>query len=336
MNEKHVYGPRSSTWLKVQRCQVILCRLQRGPASRSELISIVRAVLGDSAYGGAPEKALDRDIQRLRDTFDLTIRSRKGIYHLLQVGALPLLDLSDEALRGMAFLYNTFKPDAPGADDVRALLDTLMSYLPEERREVVRRLRAVPQLDLQPVDGGDIDEETWKAVERAVIKGRHLAFDYRSPQRLEPTHHVVAPYELDFEEGHFYLDADCLRWEGPEGEGRDGSRILYRVDRIVPGSAHVLPDKLPPGQRKARTYTLRYELAPAIARGGVSRRFPEMEVRVRDDGWAEVTAQITSPFMAARTLLRYGANCRVLGPPEVVRLIEEAVRGMAEMYGVVG
>ena len=329
-------GTRTSTWLKVQRCLVILRRLQQGPASRDELIRSVAAVVGESAYGSAPEKALGRDIQQLRETFDLAIQPRKGRYHLVEVGALSLLSLSDEMLRAVAFLYGTFQPGAPGADDVRDLLDMLVSYLPEERRVVLRRMRAVPQLDLQPVDEGRIDEGTWQAVERAVVKGRQLAFDYRSPRRQAPTHHVVAPYELDFEDGHFYLEADCLRWEGPDGETRQGARISYRVDRIVPGSAHLLPDKLPPGRPRPRTYTLRYELSPAIARGGVSRRFPETEVTMRDDGWAEVTAQITSPFMAAKTLLRYGENCRVLGPPEVVRLVEEAVRGMAEMYGVCG
>ncbi|MFQ5856913.1 MAG: helix-turn-helix transcriptional regulator [Anaerolineae bacterium] len=336
MSDEHVYGARMSTWVKVRRCLVILRRLQRGPTSRNELINAVKAAVGESAYGVAAEKALERDVQQLRGTFDLTIQSRQGEYHLVEVGTLPLLDVADEALQAMAFLYDTFKPGAPGADDVRGLLDTLVSYLPEERRKALRSVRAMPRLDLQPVDGGEIDEETWDTVERAVVKRRQLAFDYRSPRRQSPTHHVVEPYDLDFEDGHYYLDAHCLRWEGPDGESRRDARINYRVDRIVPGSARVLPTKLPPSRRKPRTYTLRYELAPAIARGGVSRRFPETQVKMRDDDWAEVTARITSPFMAAKTLLRYGENCRVLGPPEVVRLVEEAVRGMAEMYGVCG
>lgn len=336
MSDGHVYGTRASTWVTVQRCLVILRRLQRGPASRDDLVHAVEAVVGESAYGTAPEKALGRDIQKLREVFDLTIQSRQGVYRLMAVGAMPLLDVSDEALKGVAFLYDTFKPDAPGAEDVRGLLDTLMSYLPEERREALRSLRAMPRLDLQPVDAGEIDVETWDTIERAVVRRRELAFDYLSPRREEPTHHVVAPYILDFEDGHYYLDAHCLRWKGPDGESRPETHIDYRVDRIVAGSARVLPTKLPPGRRPSRTYTLRYELAPIIVRGGVSRRFPETEVTIRQDGWAEVTAQISDPFMAAKRLLTYGAGCRVLGPAEVVHHMEEAAQGLAEIYGAVG
>ena len=327
-------GTRASSWLKVQRCLVILHRLQRGPASPEVLIHTVKAALGDTAYGSAPQKALERDIQQLRTTFDLTIPLRQGEYALVGVGSIPLLDLPDHALQAMAFLYDTFQPKTAGAEQVRALLDLLTAYLPEERRRALRRMRAVPRVDLRPVDSGEIDEETWAAVERAVVKRQQLAFEYQSPRREGPTHHVVEPYVLVFEDGPYYLDAYCRRWEAPDGTTGQHTAIPYRMDRIVPGSARVLPTRLPPSRRKPRTFTLRYELAPIIVRGGVSHRFPETKVKVRDDGWAEVTAKIVNPFMAAKRLLSYGANCRVLEPPEVVRHIKEAVRGMAEIYGI--
>ncbi len=338
MTTNHVRGVRASTWLKVQRCFVILCQLQRGPATRDELIHVVEMMLGGAAYGAAPEKALERDVQQLRQTFGVTIRLRQGTYSLAALGELPLLDLPDPALRAMAFLYSTFQPGAPGTADVRGLLDTLVSYLPEDRRKTIHRMRSVPHLDLHPVDAGEIDERNLNTIERAVVKRYRLAFDYLSPrhEKREPRRHVVEPYDLDFEDGHYYLDAFCLHWSGPLGSRDHYNYIQYRVDYIVPGSARMLPNKLAPGRRKPRTYMLRYELAPVIARGGVSRRFPETEVRIRDDGWAEVTAKITNPFMAAKRLLSYGAGCRVLGPPEVVRLVREAVRGMAEIYGFAG
>ncbi len=337
MSKNHTFGKRARTWLKVQRCIIILRRLQRAPATRDELIQAVETQLDREAYGAAPEKALVRDIRELRDTFDLTLQSRQGAYHLVDVGSVPLLDLPNALLEAMAFLYDTFKPDAPEAEDVRQLLDTLVSYLPEERREALRRMRAVPRIELQRVDEGDIDDETWDTIERAVVKRRQLAFDYLSPrhEEPEPRHHVVEPYDLYFDDGHYYLDAYCLRWSGPLGARDHHDYIQYRVDYVVSGSAEVRPGKLGPGRRTPRTYTLRYELAPEIARGGVSRRFPETEVTIRDDGWAEVTATITNPFMAARRLLSYGAGCHVVAPAEVVRHMEEAARGMAEFYGVV-
>jgi predicted DNA-binding transcriptional regulator YafY len=333
MSKSEGRGTRASSWLKVQRCLLILRRLQRGPASVGDLIWAVEAGLGPSAYGQAPEKALERDVGQLRESFDVTIRSRLGVYNLDDVGDMPLLDLPDDALDAMAFLYHTFEYDAPDAAGVRGLLDTIATYLPPERHELAHRARTVPELDVQRVDRGPLDDSTWEALERAVVRGRQLAFDYSRPGQRLPAEHVVEPYELPFRTGHYYLDAYCLRWQAPTGEKGGNVARLYRVDRILPGSARVLPTKLPPGRRTARTYTLSYELAPEIAEGGVSRRFPEMQVDIREDGWAEVTAEISNPFMAAQILLRYGGKCHVLQPPEVVRMMEEAARELAQIYG---
>lgn len=325
-------GTRASSWLKVQRCLLILRQLQRGPASTHNLISAVEVTLGPSAYGQAPEKALERDLSQLRESFDLTIRSRSGVYHLDDVGEIPLLDVPDDALDAMAFLYHTFEYDAPDAEGVRGLLDTIVSYLPADRQEKARQARTVPELDVQRVDRGPLDDSTWEALERAVVRGRQLAFKYLRPGDRVAEEHVVEPYELTFSTGHYYLDAYSLRWQGPTGEKGGNVARVYRVDRIVPGTARVLPTRLPPGRRSARTYILRYELAPEIAQGGVSRRFPETQVNIREDGWAEVTAEINNTFMAAQTLLRYGGKCRVTQPPEVVRMMQEAARDLVDVY----
>jgi predicted DNA-binding transcriptional regulator YafY len=332
MARKRGRGTRASSWMKVQRCVLILRQLQRGPASVNDLISAVEATLGPSAYGQAPAKALERDVSQLRESFDVTIRSRSGVYHLDDVGEIPLLDIPDDALDAMAFLYHTFEYDAPDAEGVRGLLDTIVSYLPAERRELAHQARTVPELDVQRVDRGPLDESTWEALERAVVRGRQLAFSYARPGERSPAEHVVEPYELTFSSGHYYLDAYALRWQSPTGEKGSNVARVYRVDRIIPGSSRVLPTRLPPGRRTVRTYILRYELTPEIAQGGVSRRFPETRVEFREDGSAEVTAKISNTFMATQTLLRYGGNCRVLQPPEVVRMMEEAARDLAEIY----
>ncbi|HKZ69594.1 MAG TPA: WYL domain-containing protein, partial [Anaerolineales bacterium] len=53
-----------------------------------------------------------------------------------------------------------------------------------------------------------------------------------------------------------------------------------------------------------------------------------------DDGWVEVTAETRDLFWASKTLLKYGENCIVLEPFELVAEIKRVVKGMAGNYGV--
>jgi len=336
-------GSRESQWLVLRRCLAIVRRLQRGPADGEALAAAVRASESPDPYDGAEDtrlrKKLEKDLWRIRYHLGVDIRfdRRMGAYRLRGVGPYGLFCLPDDCLDTLAFLYNTFQPDAPEAERVRSFLDTVVGYLPKEQLEAVQRRRTILNLELRDLDEKGIHPRVLRAVQRAVRERRLLEFDYLSPRHKPPVprRHTVEPYDFVFRQGHYYLEGYCRHWKGPLGEKHDAGHFPYRLAYMLPESIRVLPDKLPPGPRKRRRYRLRYELAPRLARGLISRHFEEMTVVHRDDGWAEVTATISDPFAAAKKLLRYGRHCRVLEPPEVVRLIEEEVRGMMELYGIV-
>lgn len=335
-------GDRESPWVVLRRCLAIVRRLQQGPADRKALVAAVRAGEFPDPYDGAEDarlqKKLEKDLWRLRYNLGIGVRfdRRAGTYRLEDAGPNGLLCLPDDCLDTLAFLYNTFQPDAPEAERVRSLLDTVISYLPEEQLRAVQRRRTILNLELRELDERDIHPKVLRAVQKAVRERRLLQFDYLSPRHDPPVprHHTVEPYDFVFRQGHYYLDGYCRRWKGPLGEKADAGHFSYRLAYMLPDSIRVLPSRLPPGPRPARRYRLRYELAPRLARGDISRHFEDMTVVRRDDGWAEVTATITDPFAAAKKLLHYGQHCRVLEPPEVVRLIQEEVRGMMKLYGI--
>jgi len=339
-----IRGSRESQWLVLRRCLAIVRQLQRGPADKDTLMTAVRvSEFPQDPYNeadGAEEtrltKKFEKDLWRIRHKLGIGVRldRQTGRYHLEKVGANGLIALPTDALSTLAFLYNTFQPDAPEATPVRSLLDTLLSYLPEQQLRAVQRQRAILNLELRELDEGDIDPRVLRAVQKAVRERRLLEFDYLSPRHDPPAprRHRVEPYDFVFRQGHYYLEGYCLRWKGPLGEKDHAGYFSYRLVYMQPESIRVLPDKLPPGPRRVRRYRLRYELSPRIARGDVSQHFEEMVVARREDGWAEVTATITDPFAAAKRLLHYGQHCRVLEPPEVVRLMREEVRGMMELY----
>lgn len=337
---------QGSVWQTVRRCLAILQRLQRGPADKAELMDAVREVEGEDAYGCGPRRVQDkrfrRDLEALYYRLGVEVRFDRevGGYRILDT-ARGLLDLPDDVLGALAFLEDTFTPQAPHAEEVSLLVETLRSFLSPERLEDLARCRSALKVDLRKLDEGCIATDVWEAVERAYLERRVLRFEYRSPawESEVPRCCEVEPYAHFFDtvRRHYYLRGYC-RWEEVPDQGRQevAAYRLYRLDRIVAGSVEVTPEKLPPGRPRARKRTLVYELAPQVARlRDVTRHFEEMEVEYRDDGSALVTAQVEDVFLAVRTLLHYGPSCRVLGDETMLREMRQEIAEMARMYGLV-
>ena len=66
---------REGSTTVLRRCLAMLRRLQRGPATKRELIETVLTAVDGEAYGGATGRALDKrfegDKRRLHDWFGL-------------------------------------------------------------------------------------------------------------------------------------------------------------------------------------------------------------------------------------------------------------------------
>jgi predicted DNA-binding transcriptional regulator YafY len=70
-----------------------------------------------------------------------------------------------------------------------------------------------------------------------------------------------------------------------------------------------------------------------VARLGATRRFDKHHEKKLDDGWVEVSAETRDLFWASKILLKYGENCVVLEPPELVTEMRRVVIEMARNYG---
>ncbi len=322
-------GGSRSTYLKLRRALVMFSVLRSGPGSEKELIAAVQEQVGADAYRAAPHHSFRGDLALLRGELCCQIGYHRGegLYVLEGVNNPYLtLSLSEEGLEALALLRGAFQIGVPHADKVQSLLDYIEDNLPEDQR---RALRVDPLLSLSLAPAGDWARHRDKLaiVERAMAKKQQLEFEYLSPQYERPRRHVVEPVgdSLRYREGHLYFEGY------PVGEYE---ALTFRVDRIVPGSAQVLPTRFAPRKRRKRIYTLRYRLSPKVARHDVSERFPGQTVERHEDGSATITAQIDDLFWATRTLLKYGANCQVLEPPELVREMGRVVGEMAGMYDV--
>jgi predicted DNA-binding transcriptional regulator YafY len=209
----------------------------------------------------------------------------------------------------------------------------VLRLLPAGRQAQHQRQRAAMRLTL-PGGGGRIDPAVLASVKRAVDERRELSFAYWSTFDVDaPRRHRVAPYGIFFRpEGHCYLDATLLEVL-PAGGETTHAAIDYRLDRIVPGTAQVLPRMLPPIRPQPKPFTLRYHLLAVVARRrDVAAYFPNTRISYHDDGSATVTATVTNLWQTRQILLRYGSACEVLAPSELVALFRQTAEGLIDIY----
>ncbi|MFQ5905357.1 MAG: helix-turn-helix transcriptional regulator [bacterium] len=317
-------GSRSSH-LVMERALAMLARLLEGEASRQQLIGAVRQAV-EAAYGQSPEDSFHRDLRLLRSLGFQIGCSRSRRAYFLESFDHPVLKLHlpAEALEALITIRSTFR-GLPHAERIEALISVIEARLPSRSRRMLHR-ESLPSYAFAPADEWQTHSQSLQVVEWAIEGNQQLEFLYRSPKRpkgTEPKHHVVEPYNLEYREGHLYFEGYHLRL----------CRVYpYRVDRIVPGSAKVLPDKFMPRERLHSWVEIRYRLAPEIARYGASRRFINQREEKQEDGSVIVTAEVPNLFEALKKLLKYGSGCQVLGPPELVDLVQEEAQKMIQIY----
>ena len=329
-------GIKRSSWVTFRRRLFLVRQLLRAPASAEELITKVQTELGENGYPANAAAALKHDLDSLKGEYDCRIvyRRDQGKYVIVDLGELALLDPPQQSLEALALLDASYPAGTgnPVHAHIRALLDQVIQMLPNRAQAQLQSRRGAGR---QRVRGGRIDANVLAAVRQAIEERRELAFRYWGLNDGEaPRRHRVAPYGIFFRNsGHTYLDATLIEVQ-PPGSEQLFAALDYRLDRIVPGTAQVLPTPLPPERPKARTWTLRYRLHPDVARGeDVAALFPDTRIEYGDDGSALVSATISNLSIARDVLLRYGDRCRVIDPPELIDMIRETVDAMGSLYG---
>ncbi|GAC1562691.1 MAG: WYL domain-containing protein [Herpetosiphon sp.] len=330
-------GMKRSSWLTFRRRLLLVRLLLRAPASGAELVAAVRRELGNESFPPAAESALKHDFDALKREFGCGIRYMRsaGRYAMEELGDLALLDLPDEGMEALAFLEASFPAGAALLEhsNVFVLLDRLMLLLPRDRQRQHQERRVLLSLNLGGGAPSSIDAVVVERVKRAIKQHQELLFSYESPSDDGPRVHRVAPYGVFFRpDGHGYLDATLLEAK-PSGNEPLYAAIDYRLDRIVPGTAKVLPRMLPAERILPPRYALRYRLEPVVARRrDVAAFFPDTQIVYHDDGSATVTACVTNLWQTRQTLLRYGHACVVEEPAALIELFRETARGLARLY----
>ena len=336
---KHARGNKRSSWATFRRRLILVRRLLRGPATIADLI-VTADSEQDEAYPPAAVLAVKRDIQALRDEFGCAIhyQRRHNVYLLEHPGELALLDLPDESIDALGQLHAAFADDSPlgSREQIRLLLGQIVTLLPIERRDLIVERYALPKLEWRGRYSEVLNERTVQCIERALSLQRLVSFTYHSNYDTDgqPRRYHVAPYWTYILDGHTYLETTVI--EPPADMATlQGRSIPFRLDRIVAGSARMLPEARPSERPPQRVYQLIYELAPQVARNrDLSHWFANTQISYRDDGSARITAETTNLWQARQTLMRYIEHCRVYEPPELVDMMRQTIQKLAAAYAL--
>lgn len=301
------------------RVLAILRTLLKGSASAAALVAAAQAELGFAAFGTRPLFALRRDLQALRAAGFAVAYDRTRRHYTL-AGQEGLSRLSAEHAAALGILRRSANETLPFSAALCACLAAVVAALPPDLRQHAMRpglrfeLRAEPPLGAyQPI---------LETLDRALATRRCLRLTYRSASRGVETRHTVEPLDLVFHDRHVYLEA----FDVEAGHYRQ-----LRVDRVA--DVTVLPRVVPPRPAIRPTIRLRFWVSARLARHGPSG-FERAHRTTLPDGSAIVSAETTSLFWAARTLLAYGEHVEVLHPPGLRRELRRIALALAARYGV--
>lgn len=321
----------SLTERAIRRRNALLALLHRGPQRYEDLIEAIdrdRLFVYDHAQDPTTialqqRYQFRRDLQALRLHYSIEFDQKSRHYVLLET---PFgVALSPKQLAAFALVLDTFqKFTLPQAHDVQELLAFLLSRLPEDQqRAVVEQKRALNIEIPEKTDYSQFDTLALTEIEKAILRGQQLEFTYRSPREGKEVHHVIEPQKVPYKDGHFYLHGWSIDYQ---------KELRFRLDYILPGTAHMLRKKVASIRPSRRTYPLRYHLTPVIARNSVSKQFLNQQVERHPDGSATINATIDDLFDTRQTMLKYAENCIVESPPELVEQMQLVATHFAQVY----
>ena len=290
-----------------------------------------------SEHFGVSRRTIFRDLRALSDSGVPLTYSEGGGYEILEGYQLPPLMLS--AREAATLLVGTefmkLQSDASLREDADQVALKIHAVLPKEIREFVDRLRENTVLDpywLHAVREEGSESGRWYKLSEAVARNRKVIMEYWVEARQELTKRRVDPLGLVYYTDQWNLIAfDHLREEIRN----------FRLDRIR--EMYVLSERFerPEGfnlqihLEDRGMASKRYEISLMFSPAAISRARVAIPARIDAEKETEDGVEIQFSFdninYLSAWLLRYGADVKVLSPPELrenhISAIEAVLNG---------
>lgn len=291
---------------------------------------------------------LKRDLAALRERFHMPIVHDRdaGGYRLdrqtRQAGPvqyeLPGLWFSAQeihALLTMHHLIATLDTGGllgPHIAPLLARMNALLGAADDAAEEVKKRIRLIS------VGARHFHLDHFQQVGSALLRRKRLAIDYHARSTDTTSHREISPQRIIHYRHNWYLDAWCHSREALRSFAVDAIR---RVELLAQPAIDLPEERLDRdlgagygifSGEAVQWATLRF--TPKLARWVAAERWhPEQVGRVLEDGGYELKLPYSEDTELVMDVLRYGADCEVVGPEGLRRKVREALRAAAASYG---
>src|SRR5574337_1241512 len=212
-------------------------------------------------------------------------------------------------------------------------MNRLLGAADNPAEEVVKRIRLVT------VGAREFHLDHFQRVGSALLRRKRLMIDYHARSTDVESRREGSPQRLIHYRHNWYLDAWCHTREALRSFSVDAVCWQEKLDRpAIDVEEERLDAVLGSGYgifsgEEVKWAILRF--SPKLARWVSTERWhPEQTGTLLDDGRYELKLPYSEDTELVMDILRYGAECEVVGPEALRGRVAEKVREMAGRYGV--
>ncbi len=288
------------------------------------------------------ESTVRRAYKTLRDKLGAPIeydREQNGYYYDVAQGQtweLPGLWFNDQELHALLVSHNLLDQLQPDvlSDHIQPFKQRIESILQQRYAgspDLSKRIRIFQQ-GARPTD-----LEHFRQIASAILQRWQIRLLYHGRERDQTTERTVSPQRLTYYRSNWYLDAWChLRKE----------LRTFALDRLRPvetlqATAREISEETL-DEHFAQAYGIfagqpahsaQLRFTPEAARWVADEHWhPQQQGKVLVDGGYELSIPYGDPRELVMDILKYGAEVKVLGPPELQKLVEEKLRTALSHY----
>lgn len=288
-------------------------------------------------------RTIQRDLGCLRDQLGAPIDydiHRRGFFYTDATYRLALPQISEGECLALFLAERLLQQyrGLPCTADLRRLFQKITTLLPDGISLHVDQLSQAYAVHTQSADPGDADR--FRALVRAIERGRQLDLLYWSASRDQTVRRVVDPYHLALVENEWYLIGHCHLREDVRMFAPSRIRELRETGTLIERPPDFrITDYLDAGFRKMRgagpAQTVRLRLAPTAARFVREKTWhASQKIDEEPDDGLVLTMRVNHLAEVKRWVMSFGAECEVLVPDELKQDIISEIDRMRKLSHV--
>lgn len=219
----------------------------------------------------------------------------------------------------------------PHIQPLMARMNRLLGAADNPAEEVVKRIRLIT------VGAREFQLDHFQRVGSALLRRKRLVIDYHARSTDVDSRRAVSPQRLIHYRHNWYLDAWCHTREALRSFAVDAIRRVEVLDTpAIDVEEHTLDTVLGAGYGIFSGAAVKWAIlrfSPKLARWVATERWhPDQQTRELADGRFELRVPYSEDTELVMDILRYGANCEVVGPEALRLRVRSALREALERY----